>query len=51
MPQVYDLFNGVHVGTAFIFTALIAGHVLVALKHALIDRDGVFSRIWPGAAR
>ena len=51
MQQVYDLFNGVHVGTAFIFTALIAGHVLVALKHALIDRDGVFSRIWPGAAR
>lgn len=51
LPQVYQLFNGLHVATAFIFTALIAGHVLAALKHAWIDHDGVFSRMWPGAAR
>lgn len=47
LPAVYAFFNGVHVVTAFIFTALIAGHVLIALKHAFIDHDGVFARIWP----
>jgi cytochrome b561 len=47
LPLVYALFNGLHVATAFIFCALIAGHVLAALKHALIDHDGVFARIWP----
>jgi cytochrome b561 len=47
LPQVYSLFNGVHVVTAFVFCALIAGHVTAALMHALIDRDAVFSRMWP----
>lgn len=51
LPQVYQLFNGLHVATAFIFAALIAGHVLVALKHALLDHDGVFERMWPRAPR
>ena len=36
-----------HVVTAFVFTALILGHVAIALKHALVDRDGNFSRILP----
>ena len=48
---VYAIFNGTHVFTAWLFTALIAGHVLMAARHALINRDGVFSRIWPSAAR
>ena len=43
----YDFFNGLHVATGFVFCALIAGHVALALKHALIDRDGVFARIVP----
>jgi cytochrome b561 len=47
VPAVYGLFNGVHVVTAFLFVALIALHVGAALKHAWVDRDGVFSRIWP----
>ena len=47
LPQVYNFFNAVHVATAFVFSALIVGHVLIALKHALVDRDGVFSRILP----
>lgn len=47
IPAVYAFFNGLHVGTAFVFTALIAGHVLIALKHAFIDHNGVFARIWP----
>ena len=45
LPSVYAFFNGVHIGTAFVFCTLIAGHVLAALKHAVVDRDGVFARI------
>jgi len=32
--------------------AVLAVHVAAALKHLLIDRDGVFQRMWPwGDAR
>lgn len=48
LPSVYAALNGLHVVTAWAFTALIVGHVAVALKHALVDRDGVFERMWPG---
>ncbi|MEP7057346.1 MAG: cytochrome b [Caldimonas sp.] len=48
LPQVYAIFNGLHIATAFVFCILIAGHVIVALKHALIDHDGVFARMLPG---
>jgi len=50
-PSVYAFFNGVHVGTAFLFCVLIAGHVVFALKHALIDHDEVFARMWPPLQR
>ena len=33
LPAVYRFFNGVHVATAFLFAALIAGHIAVALLH------------------
>ena len=51
LPAVYDAFNALHVGTAFVFTALIAGHIAMALKHAFIDRDDLIDRMWPSAAR
>ena len=41
------VFNGMHVTSAFILAALIALHVLAALKHLLVDRDGVFQRMLP----
>lgn len=44
LPAVYGFFNGVHVITAWVFALLIAGHLLVALKHAL-GRDGTWRRI------
>jgi cytochrome b561 len=47
MPSVYSAFNVLHVVTAFVFCGLILGHVVVALKHAWVDHDGVFRRIWP----
>jgi cytochrome b561 len=30
---------------------LIAVHASAAIKHLLVDRDGVFWRMWPGASR
>ena len=47
LPGVYDALNGVHVVTAWLFAALIAGHVFAALSHAWVARDGMFRRIWP----
>ena len=44
-PQLYAVFSGIHLATAYVFCALIAVHVLAALKHALVDRDSVFSRM------
>lgn len=50
LPPVYAAFNLLHIATAWVFSALIAGHVLIAVKHLLIDRDGLFPRIAPWAA-
>lgn len=47
LPQAYAFFNSLHIATAYVFCALIAGHVLAALKHAFVDRDEVFSRMLP----
>jgi cytochrome b561 len=43
---VYAFFNKTHVFASWFFVALIALHVLAALRHAL-KQDGVFSRMWP----
>ncbi len=45
LPGVYKFFNTVHELTAWLLAALIAGHVLMALKHAFIDRDGLLARM------
>jgi cytochrome b561 len=49
-PAVYAFFNTTHVVTSGIFIGLIALHVLAALKHAW-QKDGIFSRMWPGTSR
>lgn len=49
IPAVYAFFNGVHIGTAYLLSALIVGHIAMSLKHALIDHDDVFGRMWPWA--
>jgi cytochrome b561 len=41
------IFFGIHEWLAWIMIALVALHVLGALKHQLIDRDGLLSRMWP----
>jgi cytochrome b561 len=47
LPGVYAFFNGLHIATAWIFSAIIIGHVGAAAKHWLVDGDGVMKRIWP----
>jgi cytochrome b561 len=47
---IYGAFNTAHVFTSYVFVALIAAHVLAAFRH-LLKRDGIFSRMLPGASR
>lgn len=48
-PEYYELMKDIHVTLAFTMGALIAGHILIALKHAIIARDGVMSGMLPKA--
>jgi cytochrome b561 len=45
---LYLLFNRIHVYTSYFFSALIVIHIAGALKHWLVDRDGVLQRMLPG---
>jgi cytochrome b561 len=49
-PALKALCSQVHFVTVIIFITLIAIHVGAALKHLIIDRDGVFQRMWPRAS-
>lgn len=42
-----DLFSLVHWSAAWVFVALIALHMVAALRHRLAN-DGLFTRMWPG---
>jgi cytochrome b561 len=53
LPRVFeanhdlaDIFFEAHSVTTWILVALVSLHVLAALKHLLIDKDGVFQRMW-----
>ena len=41
-----ELFYTAHSIVAWVLVALITIHVLAALKHLVVDRDGVFQRMW-----
>jgi cytochrome b561 len=43
---IYGLLNGTHDVLAYVFTALVAGHILFAFYHGFIARDGVLLRMW-----
>jgi cytochrome b561 len=45
---IYELLQGVHGVTASLLVLLVMLHVLAALKHLFVDRDGVFQRMLPG---
>lgn len=38
----------IHGAAAWVLVALVTLHAAGGLKHLLIDRDGVFQRMWPG---
>lgn len=48
---IYGFLNGTHDVLAYLFSALVAGHIVFALYHAFIARDGLFSRMSFGARR
>jgi len=52
-PALKELCSQVHFVTVIVFITLIVIHVAAALKHLLVNRDGVFQRmwrIWPGGS-
>jgi cytochrome b561 len=50
-PVLKELCSQIHLTTVVVFITLIAIHIAAALKHWLIDCDGVFERMfaWPRA--
>lgn len=46
MPEVAEIALTVHQITAYALTALIAVHVGAAVQDAIIDRRGIFRRMW-----
>jgi cytochrome b561 len=46
--ELKDFLSGVHLATSWVIAALVALHVTGALKHALIDRDGLLGRMGMG---
>jgi cytochrome b561 len=46
-PAAYSVLVGLHDASSYLLLALTIGHVAMALKHALIERDGIFARIAP----
>lgn len=41
-----ERFYGIHSILVWVLVALVAAHVLGALKHLLVNKDGVFHRMW-----
>jgi cytochrome b561 len=46
-----EFWVGIHEFVADVLMVLIALHVLAALKHLLVDKNGVFQRMMPGGAQ
>ena len=44
-----ERFFDIHGALIWVLVGLVAVHVLGALKHLLVDKDGVFQRIWFGS--
>ena len=46
-----ELLFSIHGATVWVLVALVLLHVAGGLKHLVIDRDGVFQRMWPKSSR
>jgi len=44
---LYELFQSIHRAASAVLVGLICVHVAGALKHLVLDRDGVFFRMVP----
>ncbi|SIT07544.1 cytochrome b561 [Roseivivax lentus] len=44
---VAEIAKSAHFYGSYLITGIVGVHVLAALQHGLIKRDGVFSRMWP----
>lgn len=49
-PALKEVLEGVHEWLNWTMAAIVAAHVVGALKHALIDRDATLRRMLPGRA-
>lgn len=49
-PELAEAIKPLHMIAAYTLAALIALHIAAALKHQLIDHDGLLRRMWPGRA-
>lgn len=48
--DVAEIFFTAHSIIAWVMVGLISAHVLAAIKHLVMDKDGVFQRMWFGNA-
>ena len=49
LPKVYEALNRPHDVAAYSLAVPVVGHVLIAIKHAWVDRDAMFARMWKAA--
>lgn len=47
-PEYYDMMKQIHVTTAYAMGIMVSGHILIALKHAFIDKDSVMKSMLLG---
>ena len=47
-PDLAEAIKPLHMVAAYTLAVLIALHIAAALKHQLIDHDGLLRRMWPG---
>ena len=47
-PELAEALKPWHMIAAYTLAALVALHIAAALKHQLIDRDGLLRSMWPG---
>jgi cytochrome b561 len=46
-PAIKDTMSVIHRGNSWVLVSALGLHLAGSLKHAVIDRDGSFRRIWP----
>ncbi|MEQ1883052.1 MAG: cytochrome b [Burkholderiales bacterium] len=46
--EIYEMLQGIHEIASEVLIVLLVIHIAAALKHLIIDKDGVFQRMLPG---